>query len=299
MKNKRIIFFGTPEFAVASLDKLLKYNFNIVAIVTAPDNNLKYSAIKKYIVDNNIDIPILQPIKMKSPEFIEELRSYNADIQIIVAFKMLPEVVWDMPEMGTINLHGALLPKYRGAAPINWAIINGEKVTGVTCFKLKHQIDTGNILSKTEIPILDTDNFETLHDKMMNIGAETLVNTIISVFKETTVEQEQEETEVSQAPKLFKHNTEINWDQSCLNIHNFVRGLNPYPTAWVLIGKKTLKVFTTHFVIEQIEETGKLDTDNKSYLRYSCQDGWIYLDEVQLEGKKRMNIKDFLNGNRI
>ena len=299
MKNKRIIFFGTPEFAVASLDKLLKYNFNIVAIVTAPDNNLKYSAIKKYIVDNNIDIPILQPIKMKSPEFIEELRSYNADIQIIVAFKMLPEVVWDMPKMGTINLHGSLLPKYRGAAPINWAIINGEKVTGVTCFKLKHQIDTGNILSKVEIPILDTDNFESLHDKMMNIGSYILVNTIISVFKNSAIEEEQQETEVTQAPKLFKHNTEINWNQSCVQIHNFVRGLSPYPTAWVLIGKKLLKVFHTHFVIERTEEIGKLDTDNKSYLRYSCQDGWIYLDEVQLEGKKRMNIKDFLNGNRI
>lgn len=258
---------------------------------------LQQSHVKQYAT--KMGIPVLQPINMKSPEFIEELKSYNADIQIVVAFRMMPVIVWDMPPMGTINLHGSLLPKYRGAAPINWAIINGEKITGVTCFKLKHEIDTGNILSKTEIPILDTDNLESLHDKMMYIGAETLTKTILSLFKGTAIEQNQEETEVIHAPKLFKHNTQIDWNQSCLYIQNFVRGLDPYPSSWVFIGKKSLKVFKTHFVIEQIKEVGLLDTDNKTYLRFSCQDGWVYLDDVQLEGKKRMNIKDFLNGNKI
>lgn len=286
------------------MDALIKANLNVVAVVTSLDKpsgrnlQVQQSPVKQYAI--NAGIPVLQPSNMKSTEFIEELKSYKADIQIVVAFRMMPEIVWNMPYMGTINLHGSLLPKYRGAAPINWAIINGEKVTGVTCFKLKHEIDTGNILSKKEIPILDTDNAESLHDKMMLIGAEVLTQTIISFFKNEVTEQDQIETEVTNAPKLFKNNTIINWEQPCKQIHNFVRGLDPYPSAYTYIGSKFLKVFNTHYVLDSHNQPiGLLDTDNRSFLRFSCIDGWIYLDNVQLEGKKRMNIKDFLNGNRF
>jgi methionyl-tRNA formyltransferase len=243
--DKRIIFFGTPDFAVASLEALVKNNFNVVAVVTSLDNNKKFPDVKQCAINNNI--PVLQPIKLKSLQFIEELKAYNADIQIVVAFKMLPEVIWNMPKMGTINLHGSLLPKYRGAAPINWAIINGEKITGVTVFKLKHEIDTGNILAKSEIPILDSDNFESLYNKMKIIGAGTLVNTIKNIFGGISNENPQKENEVSFAPKLFKHNTELIWIQTCIQIYNFVRGLNPYPTAWILLNDKLLKIFKIHF----------------------------------------------------
>ena len=304
--NKRIIFFGTAYFAVASLDTLLKNKFNIVAVVTSPDNpsgrgtQQKFSAIKQYILSNNIDIPILQPKNLKSQDFIEELKSYNAYIQVVVSFRMMPESVWNMPPMGTINLHGSLLPKYRGAAPINWTIINGDTETGVTTFKLDKTIDTGNILMQKSISILPEDDFGTLHDKMMYIGANLLLDTVIVLSKGELHEIPQQHSMVTPAPKLFKENTIIDWANNCQYIHNFVRGLSPYPCAYTYLGRKLLKVFKTHYVIEKHDYLPMLiDTDNKTYLRFSCNNGWIYLNEVQLEGKKRMGIKDFLNGNRL
>ena len=298
--NHRIVFFGTPEFAVASLEALLISNAHIVAVVTAPDKpsgrgmQSQYSDVKRYALEQKI--PILQPTNMKSSDFIEQLKSLNPDIFVVVAFRMMPEAVWNLPPMGTINLHGALLPKYRGAAPINWAIINGEKETGVTTFKLKHEIDTGDILLQKSIPILDEDTAGTIYDKLMVIGADLLVETIIGLFNTTLVERPQKDIEVSYAPKLFKDNTIIDFDNSCVNIHNFVRGLSPYPCAYTYIGGKLLKVFKTHYDIDKTDNTGTFDTDGKKYLRVSCVDGWIYLDEVQLEGKKKMNVRDFLNG---
>jgi methionyl-tRNA formyltransferase len=302
--DNRIIFFGTPEFAVASLESLVKAGLNVVAVVTSLDKpsgrnmKLQESPVKQYA--KQIGLPVLQPVSMKSKEFIEELASYKADIQVVVAFRMIPEVVWNMPPMGTINLHGSLLPKYRGAAPINWAIINGEKITGVTCFKLKHAIDTGNILSRKEIQILDEDDAGTLHDKMMIEGAEVLTNTIISIFKNEIFEIEQIESEVSNSPKLFKNNTIIDWNQNCVNIHNFIRGLSPYPCSYTYINDIFIKIYKSHFVEEKHEsKVGSYDTDNKSYLRFACLNGWVYVDLIQIDGKKKMNIKDFLNGHRF
>lgn len=286
------------------MDALIKANLNIVAVVTSLDKpsgrnlQVQQSPVKQYAIKTGI--PVLQPSNMKSTEFVEELKSYKADIQIVVAFRMMPEIVWNMPPMGTINLHGSLLPKYRGAAPINWAIINGETITGVTCFKLKHEIDTGNILSQKEIPILETDNVGTLHDKMMIIGASVLTETIIKVFKNEVKECDQIETDVTHAPKLFKHNTIIDWNQTCKQIYNFVRGLDPYPSAYTYLGSKFLKVFKTHYVIEKHNEiVGYSDTDNRTYMRFACLDGWLYFDDVQLEGKKRLPINEFLNGFKI
>jgi methionyl-tRNA formyltransferase len=293
-KQNRIVFFGTPDFAVASLDALLKSGANIVAIVTSVDKPYP-SAVKKYALDKGI--PILQPISMKSPGFIEELKSYKADIQLVVAFRMMPEIVWNMPPMGTINLHGSLLPKYRGAAPINWAIINGEKETGVTTFKLKHAIDTGDILLQDRITILPEDNAETIHDKLMYLGANLLVETVKGVFNGTLKEKPQELTEITYAPKLFKNNTIVDWNNSCQYINNFVRGLNPYPTSWINIKGINYKVYKTSIFIEKHEKKiGEYETDNKKYLRFVCNDGYIYVNEIQMDGKKRMDIKSFLNG---
>jgi methionyl-tRNA formyltransferase len=300
----RIVFFGTPDFAVASLDGLVKAGANVVAVVTMPDKpagrgmQLQSSAVKQYAVAQGL--PVLQPEKMKAPDFLEELRSYHADLQVVVAFRMMPELVWNMPPMGTINVHGSLLPQYRGAAPINWAIINGEKESGVTTFKLKHEIDTGDILLQQAVPILPEDNAGTMHDKLMVAGAELLVKTIRDLATNTLVEQPQLTTaEIKHAPKIFKEDLLIDWSKPVVVINDFVRGMAPYPTAYTMLGNKTMKVCSAHYELAaHTAAPGSYDTDKNTYLRFAAADGWLYADELQLEGKKRMKTVDFLRGFR-
>ncbi len=302
----RIVFFGTPDFAVASLDALVNAGANIVAVVTAPDKpagrgmQLQASAVKQYALLKGLQV--LQPEKMKAPEFLEQLRGLNADLQIVVAFRMMPEVVWNMPPMGTINVHGSLLPQYRGAAPINRAIMNGESVTGVTTFKLKHQIDTGDILLQEKVPILPEDNAGTMHDKLMAAGAALLVKTVKGLAEGALQEIPQDNIDanaIRHAPKIFKEDTVINWEKTGTEIHDFVRGLSPYPAAITKLGDKSIKVYSTTYKQEDHgAEAGSYDTDHSSYLRFAAKDGWVYVNELQQEGKKRMGITDFLRGFR-
>ncbi|HEY8660117.1 MAG TPA: methionyl-tRNA formyltransferase [Hanamia sp.] len=303
----RVIFMGTPQFAVPSLSKLYEAGYNIVAVVTAPDKpagrgmQLTESAVKKYALEKNLKI--LQPEKLKDHAFIEELKLLKADVQVVVAFRMLPEVVWNMPPMGTINLHASLLPQYRGAAPINWAIINGEKQTGVTTFKLKHDIDTGNILLQEKIEITENETAGTLHDKMMNIGAELLLQTINGLAKGNIEEIVQSSSSIFKdetlhhAPKIFTETCEINWNNNTNSIHNLILGLSPYPAAFTFLQGKKLKIFSAEKEIDnKVNDPGKIFTDNKTFLKFSTNDGFISLKEIQLEGKKKMNIEDFLRG---
>lgn len=300
---------GTPEFAVASLNALVKAGCNIVGVVTAPDKpagrgmQLQQSAVKKYAVENNLNI--LQPEKLKNPEFLEELRSLHADIQIVVAFRMLPEVVWNMPPMGTVNLHGSLLPQYRGAAPINWAIINGEKETGVTTFKLKHEIDTGDILLQESFPIGENETAGEVHDKMKETGAQLLVKTVKGLAEGTLKEKPQshesnQESSIKHAPKLHTDDCRINWSNSVEDTHNLIRGLSPYPGAFTIINEKMLKIFLTKKEITFPKSMeGEYETDGKTYLKFACTNGYLHLTEVQMEGKKKMMIEEFLRGFRF
>ncbi|CAH0256540.1 Methionyl-tRNA formyltransferase [Pedobacter sp. Bi36] len=296
---------GTPDFAVASLDALVQANFDVVAVVTAPDKpagrgqKLNESAVKKYAVEKGI--PVLQPEKLKNPEFIEELRSYHADLQVVVAFRMLPEIVWTMPAKGTINLHGSLLPQYRGAAPINHAIINGEKESGVTTFFLKQEIDTGDIILSDSVPIADDETAGELHDKLMVVGANLLVKTLRAIEANNVTEQPQPQNDdLKHAPKIFKEDCKIDWNKPAQTIHNLIRGLSPYPTAFTLLNEKNLKVFKAE--IEDKEPgivAGGFLTDGKTYLKFAAKDGFIKLLDIQYEGKKRMLIEDFLRGMRL
>ncbi len=301
---------GTPEFAVASLDKLVQSGHNIVAVVTAPDKEagrgmqLQQSAVKKYAVEK--DLHILQPEKLKDPAFIDALRSLKADLQVVVAFRMLPEIIWNMPPMGTINVHGSLLPQYRGAAPINWAIINGEKFTGVTTFKLKHEIDTGDILLQESFPIIEDDNAGTVHDKMKEVGANLLVKTIEGIANNTLKEKPQQaaadtqDTTLHHAPKIFTETCKIGWNKTAAEVNNLIRGLSPYPAAFTMLGDKKLKIYKAEVIRNLASSTiGEFDTDNKTYLRFACSDGYIYIKDLQLEGKKRMPVEDFLRGYRF
>jgi methionyl-tRNA formyltransferase len=302
MKNLRIIFMGTPEFAVPSLDLLYKAGYDIVGVVTAPDKpagrgmKLSESEVKKYAVANNLKV--FQPEKLKHPDFIEQLRELNADLQVVVAFRMLPELVWNMPPLGTINLHASLLPQYRGAAPINWAIINGEKETGVTTFKLQHEIDTGNILLQEKIKITDAETAGSLHDKMKALGAKVLLRTVQQLHNGTLQEHPQRHSsKLCPAPKIFPEDCKINWNQEVAEINNFIRGLSPYPTAFTFLNGKKLKTFSAE--IEQfpgLDIPGNFITDRKSYLKFAARDGYISVKELQLEGKKRMRVADFLRG---
>ncbi|QPH39648.1 methionyl-tRNA formyltransferase [Pedobacter endophyticus] len=301
----KIVFMGTPEFAVASLDAIVNANFNVVAVVTAPDKpagrgqKLNESAVKKYAVEKGI--PVLQPEKLKQPEFIAELKSYQADLQVVVAFRMLPEVVWNMPPKGTINLHGSLLPQYRGAAPINHAIINGEKESGVTTFFLKHEIDTGDIILSDSVAIADNETAGELHDKLMGIGAQLIVKTLKAIEAGEVSEQPQPQSDaLKHAPKIFKDDCKINWNCPSQTVHNLIRGLSPYPTAFTTLNDKTFKVFKAE--IEDKEPAiaaGGFLTDGKTYLKFATKDGFIKLLDVQYEGKKRMAIEDFLRGMRL
>lgn len=315
-KDLRIIFMGTPEFAVGTLSALVEGGYNVVAVVTQPDkpvgrhqDTLQPSQVKQYAISRGL--PVLQPVKMKDSEFIQQLESYNADLQVVVAFRMLPELVWAMPRFGTFNVHAALLPQYRGAAPINWAVINGEKQTGVTTFFLDHDIDTGRIIMQKTFEIKDDFNVENVYDGLMNLGAQAAVETIdmiiegngeiTSVAQETMIKAEET---LHNAPKIFKETCEINWNTPSKKIYDFIRGLSPYPGAWsdmtLANGKKTvLKVFKTSKTQEPSTDKipGTLKNKNGE-LFVSTTDCWLKIDELQLIGKKRINAHDFLNGFR-
>ncbi len=308
LSGLRIVFMGTPEFAVASLDALLNAGCNIVGVITALDKpagrgmKITQSAVKKYAVEKRLNI--LQPEKLKNPEFLDQLKSLNANLQVVVAFRMLPEVVWNMPPMGTINVHGSLLPQYRGAAPINWAIINGEKQTGVTTFKLQHQIDTGDILLNKTIEIGPDENAGELHDKMKMAGAKLLVKTIEGLAKGTLLEKPQQsiakEEELKHAPKIFTETCVINWEKPSHEIHNLVRGLSPFPGALTKLNGKILKIYRSSVEIVFHELTpGTVETDQKKYLKFATSNGYIHVLDLQLEGKKRMLVEDFLRGYKV
>lgn len=299
---------GTPDFAVASLQALLEAGENVVAVVTVADKpagrgqKIQESAVKKFAVSN--DIPVLQPEKLKDEHFLNALKSFHADLQVVVAFRMLPEVVWNMPPKGTINLHASLLPQYRGAAPINHAIINGEKESGVTTFLLQHQIDTGNILFKESVSIAPSDTAGDLHDKLMAVGARLLIKTVDAIKNDTYQEIPQEkitsDIELKHAPKIFKEDCKITWDKPLQEVYNFIRGLSPYPTAFTDFQGKILKIFNCVPLKEATNESsGSLISDGKHYLRFAAKDGYIEVKEVQLEGKKRMSVDEFLRGVRI
>lgn len=299
----RIIFMGTPEFAVPSLDMLIKNGYDVVGVVTATDKyggrggkKLLESAVKKYAAANGI--PVLQPKNLKAPEFIEELQALKADLQIVVAFRMLPEVVWAMPRLGTYNLHGSLLPKYRGAAPINWAVINGDEYTGVTTFKITKEIDTGAILLQEKIPINFEDNAGHVHDRMMHIGAELLLKSVQKIEEGEIKLQRQDESLVSKAPKLNKGNTEIDFNQDAKSVYNFIRGLSPYPGAWTTLDGALLKIYKAE-LIEENASVGKISTDQKKFFHIACGTGSVKVVEMQMQGRKRMDVKSFLNGYTI
>lgn len=298
---------GTPDFAVASLDAICKAGYQVVGVITAPDRpagrgmKLTESAVKKYAVENRLHI--LQPLKLKDPEFLNELRSLNADLQIVVAFRMLPEVVWNMPPKGTVNLHGSLLPQYRGAAPINWAIINGEKETGVTTFKLKQEIDTGDILMQEKFPIGKNETFGDVHDRMKEIGAGVLVQTIDGLVNGSLQEIPQSSfaTEnLRSAPKIFTDHCRIDWSRSVHDIHNLVRGLSPVPGAFTSFQGKMFKIYRSEIEDTSThEETGSFKSDGKTFLKFACKDGYLVVKELQMEGKKKMPVEDFLRGYKI
>lgn len=306
-EDLRIIFLGTPDFAVTSLDALLKAGMQVVAVVTAPDKpsgrglHATPSAVKKYAVEKNI--PVLQPEKLKDPHFIEILSSYRADIQVVVAFRMLPEIVWNMPTLGTINVHGSLLPQYRGAAPIHRAVMNGETKTGVTTFRLQHAIDTGGILLQASTPIGENDTTGTMYQKLSEMGAEVLVKTIRGIAAGELQEQPQEtfiQGTLHAAPKIFTEDCIINWNQPAKVIHNLIRGLSPSPGALTKLNGKTLKIYSARPIITtQAFTPGTLQTDGKNELLFATNDGWISVQELQLEGKKRMTTAEFLRGYRL
>lgn len=308
----RIVFMGTPDFAVASLDKLIKNNKNVVAVVTSPDKpagrgqKIHESAVKKYALENNLKI--LQPEKLKSEDFISELKELNADLFIVVAFRMLPEIVWNMPRLGTFNLHGSLLPQYRGAAPINWAIINGEKESGVTTFFLKHEIDTGSIIHQAKAAIHIGMNAGELHDTLMEIGADLVLKTVNDIEADKVQAESQEETmkrngiELSalrHAPKIFKNDMEINWNKSSVEVFQLIKGLSPYPTAFTKINGLGLKVYDAEITETLTIPIGEHLSDGKTYLKFQTTDGSISILDLQLEGKKRMKVEEFLRGNRV
>ena len=314
---------GTPEFAVASLDALVKAGCNIVGVITAPDKpagrgmKMTESAVKKYAVENKLNV--LQPDKLKNENFLNDLRSLKADLQIVVAFRMLPELVWNMPAMGTVNLHGSLLPQYRGAAPINWAVINGEKETGVTTFKLKHEIDTGDILLQESFPIGENETSGEVHDRMKEIGAQLLLKTVKGLA-EGTLEETPQSSFVSDselptpdsrllkhAPKIFTDTCKIDFTKTIAEVHNLIRGLSPFPGAFTFLSGKMMKVYRSEKELNGNNgQTGTVrpvveeyQTDGKSVLKFACADGYILVKELQLEGKKKMNVEDFLRGYRF
>jgi len=306
-KNLRIIYMGTPEFAVPALEHLVQEGWNVVAVITAPDKpqgrgqKVTFSPVKECALQHQI--PVLQPEKLKSPDFIEELKSYRADLQIVVAFRMLPEIVWNMPPMGTFNLHASLLPNYRGAAPINWAIMNGETETGITTFFLQHEIDTGEIIFQEKEPIHAEDNIGTLYNRLMLKGAALVTKTVEAIAngKVVSIPQMQESVE-KHAPKIHKETCKIDWSLPAETIHNHIRGLSPYPAAWTdQLLAKNCKIykskFNSHGNLQLLP--GEYKSDGKNYLEFQTGQGTLQIEELQLEGKKRMEIKEFLRGNKV
>lgn len=308
-KDLRIVFMGTPDFAVASLKTLAESGYNIVGVITAPDKpagrgqKLNESAVKQYAVSKGLRI--LQPEKLKNADFIDELKSLNADLQVVVAFRMLPEIVWNMPQLGTFNLHGSLLPQYRGAAPLNWAIINGEKETGVTTFLLDHEIDTGKILFREKIAITESDTVGDIHDRLMEIGARLVVKTIDSLaegnFSSISQEELAVDTKLNHAPKIFKEDCKIDWSKTAIEIRNLIRGLSPYPSAWTELTDENgntivLKIYFADFAEGDEVAPGTIQSDGKNYLKIKTQDAWLTITDLQLAGKKRMKTEELLRG---
>ncbi len=301
---------GTPEFAVEPLKRLVDEGYNVVGVVTMPDKpagrgqHLQESPVKKYALQE--DIPLLQPEKLRDEDFLVQLKMWQADIQVVVAFRMLPEVVWNMPRLGTFNLHASLLPQYRGAAPINWAIINGEKETGVTTFFLKHEIDTGNIILQRSTPIADSDNVGTLYDRLMNMGADLVVETMerITMGDVSTMPQD-DSVAVTPAPKIFKEDCKINWNKSAIELHNFVRGLSPYPAAFTEVKNDkgqvlSLKVLETEVIEDTVsEQPGTLVSDGKKQLYFATEEGYLSIKKLQLAGKKAMTTEELLRGAKL
>lgn len=311
-QSARIIFMGTPDFAVASLQALLAAGRNVVAVVTAPDRpsgrglQLSPSPVKQAAVVAGL--PVLQPEKLRDPAFLEQLASYKADLQVVVAFRMLPEVVWSMPTIGTFNLHGSLLPQYRGAAPINWAIINGETETGVTTFFIEKEIDTGQMIFQDTEPIYTEDTAGTLHDRLMERGASLVVKTVLAIETGDYPRTPQPQvTDLKPAPKLHRETTQIDWNQPARQIRNFVRGLSPYPTAWTMINEKFFKIYAVSVANEAppfAGEPGMAYTDrdggpHKKKIMIRAADEWVYIDALQAEGKRRMSAEEFLRGNSL
>lgn len=304
----RIVYMGTPDFAVESLKALVEGGYNVVAVVTMPDKPmgrhgsvLQPSPVKQYAVEKGLKV--LQPEKLKDPAFVEELRALKADLQVVVAFRMLPEVVWTMPPLGTFNAHASLLPKYRGAAPINWAVINGETETGITTFFLKHEIDTGDIIQQVRIPIAETDNVEAVHDKLMVLSGKLVTETVDNIIAGTVKaipQTEIKDVEPTPAPKIFRETCRIDWNQPTKKVYDFIRGLSPYPAAWTTLNGKSVKIYEA----EREEgnggdEAGCICSDGKTYLKVSTADGWLRINVLQVEGKKRMPISDLLRGFKV
>jgi len=296
---------GTPEFAVPSLKSLVESNSNVVAVITVPDKpagrGQKQTASPVKLYAESQGIPVLQPEKLKNPVFLDELRSYQADLQVVVAFRMLPEVVWSMPPKGTFNLHSSLLPQYRGAAPINWAIINGETETGVTTFFIEQDIDTGKIIYQERERIYPHDDAGSLYERLMERGAKLVVKTVQAIEAGNYPQEPQDEpAEIRAAPKIFRETCEIDWRKPAEEIHNFIRGLSPYPAAWTTINGLSCKIFKSNVVdFPESDTPGQFRTDGKSYLHFKTRDGWLSIEVLQLEGKKRMDLGDFLRGNRL
>ena len=301
----KIIFFGTPDFAVASLRAIIDHGFDVVAVVTAPDKpagrgmHVQFSPVKKFALEKNI--PVLQPEKLKDASFVEELKNYHADIQVVIAFRMLPELIWSMPKLGTVNLHASILPDYRGAAPINWAIINGEKETGVCTFFLKHEIDTGDIIMSRKVKITDGMNAGELHDILMRTGSEVIIETLKTIENNSYQLTPQKKESGKTAPKIFTKHCHIDWNNEGEKIHNLVRGMCPYPGAFTELDGKVLKIYECKFIAdnEMEKHPGEMITDGKSFMRFACKNGWIDLKNVQLSGKRKMAIDELLRGYRV
>lgn len=305
----KIIYLGTPDFAVGPLRRLVEAGKDIVAVVTMPDkpagrgHRLSFSPVKEYAL--SLGLPVLQPVNLKDEAFLEELRSYRADLQIVVAFRMLPEVVWNMPPLGTFNLHASLLPEYRGAAPINWAVINGDKETGVTTFFLKHEIDTGNIIMQERISVSDSDDAGSVHDRLMMLGADVVLRTVERIEQGNLETTPQSGLPTRPAPKIYKDTCRLSFALPVRRLHNYVRGFSPYPAAWIALRTDSGDVLTMKITRSAIEEykhgypLGTLLTDDRTYLKIAASDGFLHLTEVQLAGKRRMPVADLLRGTRL
>ena len=312
-EDLRIVYMGTPDFAVETLRMLVERGYNVVAVITMPDkpagrgHKIQYSPVKQYAL--SVGLPVLQPERLKDETFLEELRSYNAHLQIVVAFRMLPQVVWDMPPMGTFNLHASLLPQYRGAAPINWAVMNGDKETGITTFFLTHEIDTGKVIQRRSIPIADNDNVGIIHDRLMMMGAEMVCETVDNIIAGTVVAIPQEELMTDEplrpAPKIFKDTCHLDFNRTVIELYNQVRGLSPYPAAWCeWVSPENepvgVKIFEASYEIKPHDlPCGSIVTDGKKYIRVACQDGYLQLDTLQLAGKKRLTAEELLRGYKL